>query len=65
MKIEPLLLSTEAAAEILGLSRRTIQQLQARGELRPIRVGRAVRFHVEDLRNWVDGKRTEAGAMAR
>ncbi len=48
-----LLVDMHGAAAMLSLSRRKIQQLQALGELRPIRVGRSVRFAVDELRAWV------------
>lgn len=54
---ERLLVSVNDAAAMLSLSRRTVQSLQAAGELRPIRVGKLVRFAVDDLRAWVESKR--------
>jgi excisionase family DNA binding protein len=48
----PLLLSRLATAATLGVSLDTIENLIARGELEPVRFGRAVRIRcseVEDL----------------
>jgi len=48
----PLLLSRLNAAAVLGVSLDTIENLIARGELQPVRFGRAVRIRrsdVEDL----------------
>jgi excisionase family DNA binding protein len=50
---EPLLVSTRVAAKMLSVCERTISNLSSRGDLRPIRIGKAVRFAVEDLKMWI------------
>jgi excisionase family DNA binding protein len=49
----PLLVDSRRAAEMLGVSPRTIWTLQACGELKPTRIGRAVRFSIDELRRFV------------
>jgi excisionase family DNA binding protein len=50
----PMLVDIKAAAELLGVSDRTVWSLIQRGEGPPlIRLGRSVRFSVESLREWV------------
>lgn len=43
------LLSIMQAADILNVSTKTVRRLIKRGELRPHRIGRAVRLSTEDL----------------
>jgi len=49
----PLLVDTPTAARMLGVSPRTIWTLQSRGELKPTRIGRAVRFSVRELERFI------------
>src|SRR2546427_728823 len=53
------LLDAQEVAELLGFSRRTIyaSSWQARVRLRPIRLGRAVRFRREDVERLLGGQR--------
>jgi excisionase family DNA binding protein len=51
---EPLLLRVPEAAWRLGLSRSTLYELIAAGELRVIKVGRAVRIPAAELAAWVE-----------
>ena len=48
--VERLLVSRKEAAAMLGVSARTIDRMVAAGRLKPLRIGRLVRFPVEDLR---------------
>jgi len=57
---ERLLLRIPEAAERLGLSRSTVYELIAAGELSVIRYGRAVRVPVSQLTAWVE-RRSQAG----
>ena len=43
------LITTEAAAQRLGVSYRTIQRLAMRKQLIPVRLGRIVRFRTEEI----------------
>ena len=51
---ERLLVRIPEAAERLGLSRSTVYELIAAGELRVVRYGRAVRVPVSELAGWVE-----------
>jgi excisionase family DNA binding protein len=51
---EPLLVTVNVAADILSLCRTTIYELVDRGELRPVHVGRALRFPVAELARFVE-----------
>jgi excisionase family DNA binding protein len=51
--MEMICLTPKAAAKTLSLSVRTLARLRERGEgPRYYRVGKAVRYRVEDLREW-------------
>lgn len=50
----PLLLTPRDAAKALAVCEKTLWNLSRRGELRPVRIGRAVRYDVADLRRWID-----------
>lgn len=54
---ETLLLTLEDAAQRLAISPRSVRRLIERGELTPIRIGRAVRLSADDLRAYVDQQR--------
>jgi prophage regulatory protein len=48
------LLKTTEAAEFLGVSQRHLWRLHSGGEMpAPVRIGRAVRWVVADLENWI------------
>jgi len=47
------LLNSKKAAEILGVSQRTLFGLTARGEIPRVLIGRAVRYDPADLREFV------------
>ena len=52
------LFSPAQAAGYLNISKRTLFRLVAQQELgRPLKIGRASRFHLEDLENYVQGLR--------
>jgi excisionase family DNA binding protein len=53
-----LLLTVAEAAKALAVSTRTIWSLTNRGELPAVRIGRAVRYSIEDVRAWIDRQRT-------
>ncbi len=57
--MRPLLRPAEAA-RILGVSRSQIYRLAALGEIPHVRVGRSVRFRLEDLRAFVERRRVAA-----
>jgi excisionase family DNA binding protein len=55
----PLLLTVKQTCQLLGLSRTSLHHLMVRGELRPIRIGTAVRFSVEHLHEFIDAHAAE------
>ena len=52
-QLRPLLVTVSQAAELLSVGRTTIYELMWRGELTPVRIGRSVRFAVEQLEQFV------------
>jgi excisionase family DNA binding protein len=61
---EVLLLKPADAARALAICERTLRALTARGEIMAVRVGRAVRYHVADLRAWIESNK-HCGARRR
>lgn len=55
----PLVVDEHQAAAMLGISERKLWEYRNSGELPIVRLGRLVRFSVEDLRKFVDSKRVE------
>jgi excisionase family DNA binding protein len=49
----PLLVSPREAAGMLGVCEKTIYNLTKAGLLPAVRIGRAVRYSVETLRQWI------------
>ncbi|HET9052287.1 MAG TPA: excisionase family DNA-binding protein [Candidatus Dormibacteraeota bacterium] len=58
------LLTIEAAAEQLCIGRRTMEKIVSSGELRLVRIGRAVRIDPADLETWLLAKKTRGGYTA-
>ena len=54
--LRPLLVTIVQAAEILCVSRTTLYELIWTEQLRPIHIGRSVRFSVEQLEDFVDAR---------
>jgi len=52
-EMKPILLRTKEAAELLAISPRKLWELTDCGEIPCLRIGRAVRYAVEDLQQWV------------
>lgn len=59
---EPLLVDAREAARLLGISRATLYVTFNRdpGFPRPVKIGRAVRWRIADLRSWVEHQPTTA-----
>jgi predicted DNA-binding transcriptional regulator AlpA len=52
-----LLLTSREAAATLAVSERTLWGLTApRGPIRPVRVGRAIRYAPTELQRWIDSR---------
>lgn len=48
-----LLLSSREAAKTLNICERTLYSLTKAGELPVVRIGRAVRYSLDDLKDWI------------
>ena len=59
MRLEPQLLRAEEAAEFLNIGRAKVYEMMASGELPSIRIGRAIRVPLTQLREWLE---TRVGA---
>jgi excisionase family DNA binding protein len=46
---------------MLSVCERTIANMAARGDLRPIKIGKSVRFAVEDLKGWIRRQAEKSG----
>jgi excisionase family DNA binding protein len=52
------LLTPEDVAEMLGVSRRTVQRMAADGELPALRIGAQWRFRAESITDWQAARET-------
>ena len=57
--VQPLLLRPPQAAVVLTISERKLWELAACNEIPHVRIGRAVRYHYDDLEEWVERKRRD------
>jgi excisionase family DNA binding protein len=57
---EPDLRSTAKTAALLDCSTRTIYRLVERGELAPVRLGRVLRFEIDEIRRYLKQNREAA-----
>jgi excisionase family DNA binding protein len=55
--LTPLVVDEHQAAQMLGISTRTFWDYRKSGEIPVIRLGRLVRFSVDDLRKFIESKR--------
>lgn len=53
----PLLLTTQEAAEALAISPRKLWGMTASGEIPHVRLGRSVRYPVDDLQRWIESQK--------
>jgi excisionase family DNA binding protein len=58
----PLLLTPREAARLLSICERTLWTLTHRGELAAVRIGRAVRYSLEDLRAYCEKAKGRGGS---
>ena len=66
--MEKLLLTTTEAATVLGLSKYTVSALLESGQLAAVRIGSAVRVHIDTLKEFASkgsATRTAHGAPRR
>ena len=54
-----LLLSAKDAAQALSLSPRKLWSLTAGGKIPVVRIGRAVRYDLNDLREWIESCKSQ------
>lgn len=54
------LLTAQEAADLLQVTIRTLQRLESDGVLKPIRIGRAVRYSRDDLAAFIDARKASA-----
>jgi excisionase family DNA binding protein len=64
MIMEKLLLTTTEAAMVLGIGRTKLYEYLATRELPAVRIGRSVRIHVDDVRQFAEGRRQSASGRA-
>ena len=57
--IERLLLTSKETAKALGICERSLYALTKAGELRAVKIGRAVRYSLNDLKSWIEKKSKE------
>ena len=58
-KITPLFTTQEAAA-VLGVGKRTLQELAATRKIAFVKIGRSVRFHTDDLIDFIESQKIKA-----
>lgn len=59
---EPLLIGACDAARLLALSPRTLWALTASGAVPAVRIGRSIRYSIDDLRAFVDSRKAKGAA---
>ena len=52
--LRPLLLSPREAAKALSICERTLFSLTKAGEIRAVRIGRCVRYSLDELQAWIE-----------
>lgn len=57
----PRLLTSRETENIIGCSYATLHRSVKQGKLRAIKIGRSLRFHLDDIKAFVDASRTEGG----
>jgi len=59
MNTNLMLLTPGEAAKSLSISTRKLWSLTANRQIPHVRIGRSVRYPVDDLRKWIDQQKTE------
>ena len=60
MESESLLLTEIQAAKKLNLSSKTLSKIRKRGEIHFVQVGRAIRYDVQSIIDWITRSKTVA-----
>lgn len=55
--LERLLLTPAETSKALSISPRKLWAITASGEIPHLKIGRSVRYSVDDLRAWIDGRK--------
>jgi excisionase family DNA binding protein len=55
--LAPILVDSREAARLLGISPRTVWNLTATGQSSAVRIGRSVRYSIDDLRSFANGRK--------
>jgi len=58
-----LLLTARETASLLSISERKLWNLTNENEIQSIRIGRSVRYSIEDLEQWIETKRNEGNCV--
>jgi len=58
------LLTPQQAADALAISPRKLWSMTAGGEIPCVRIGRLVRYDLADLREWIDGQKSQKTAAS-
>jgi hypothetical protein len=58
-----LLLNERDAARVLSISPRKLWSIRSAGEITYVRLGRLVRYAVEDLESWIDHRKQPGSAV--
>jgi excisionase family DNA binding protein len=58
----PLLWTSRQAAQALAISERKLWDLTNRGLIPCVRIGRSVRYHVDDIHRWIESQKTTSAA---
>ena len=56
-KSAPLLLTPQQAAEALAISPRKLWGMTANREISSLKIGRLVRYPIDDLKRWIDAQK--------
>lgn len=62
METNPLLYTEIQAAKMLSLSSKTLSKIRKRGEIHFVQVGRAIRYDVQSIADWIMRSKTLATA---
>jgi excisionase family DNA binding protein len=54
------LLDTNETADVIGIGRRTLQERVTAREISVVRIGKAVRFHPDDIAAFIERNRVKA-----
>jgi excisionase family DNA binding protein len=63
--MERLLLRVSETADILGIGKSTAYELVATGELPSLKIGKAIRVSVADLKIWIQQRRAKTEGLSK